>query len=235
MKALSGSIGFDLSEPASSPTTTRGRLSRWPGNTTSNWSGYLAAARPKRASSRTSTRCPWRRTIRRLLRAAGHPRGVHPHAQRPAPRAGPAGDPRRQASARRKPLEIDLARVDTCSTRRKRRASPSNASGAFHRRRAGPQGRADAGCLGGYACAAPTSSGTAARSTTAAGKGTLAVDGGGAVINQSIHAVDLLQWLVGMPSEIFAWKTRRVHLDIEAEDTACAALHFSTARWARSR
>lgn len=57
-------------------------------------------------------------------------------------------------------------------------------------------------------------------------KGTLAVDGGGAVINQSIHAVDLLQWLVGMPSEIFAWKTRRVHLDIEAEDTACAALHF---------
>ena len=57
-------------------------------------------------------------------------------------------------------------------------------------------------------------------------KGTLNTDGGGAVINQSIHAIDLLQWLVGMPSEIFAWKTRRVHLDIEAEDTACAALRF---------
>ena len=57
-------------------------------------------------------------------------------------------------------------------------------------------------------------------------KGTLAIDGGGAVINQSIHAIDLLQWLVGMPSEIFAWKTRRVHLGIEAEDTACAALRF---------
>ena len=57
-------------------------------------------------------------------------------------------------------------------------------------------------------------------------KGTLAIDGGGAVINQSIHAIDLLQWLVGMPADIFAWKTRRVHLGIEAEDTACATLRF---------
>ena len=58
-------------------------------------------------------------------------------------------------------------------------------------------------------------------------KGTLAIDGGGAVINQSIHAIDLLQWLVGMPAEVFAWKTRRVHLAIEAEDTACASLRFA--------
>ena len=59
-------------------------------------------------------------------------------------------------------------------------------------------------------------------------KGTLALDGGGAVINQAIHAVDLLQWLAGMPAEVFAWKTRRVHLGIEAEDTACAALKFAS-------
>ncbi len=59
-------------------------------------------------------------------------------------------------------------------------------------------------------------------------KGTLALDGGGAVINQAIHAVDLLQWLAGMPDEVFAWKTRRVHLGIEAEDTACAALKFAS-------
>ena len=58
-------------------------------------------------------------------------------------------------------------------------------------------------------------------------KGTLDIDGGGAVINQSIHAIDLLQWLVGMPAEIFAWKTRRVHTGIEAEDTACATLRFA--------
>jgi UDP-N-acetyl-2-amino-2-deoxyglucuronate dehydrogenase len=59
-------------------------------------------------------------------------------------------------------------------------------------------------------------------------KGTLALDGGGALINQAIHAVDLLQWLAGMPVEVFAWKTRRVHLGIEAEDTACAALKFAS-------
>lgn len=58
-------------------------------------------------------------------------------------------------------------------------------------------------------------------------KGTLAIDGGGVVINQSIHAVDLLQWLVGMPVEVFAWTTRRVHLGIEAEDTACATFRFA--------
>ena len=59
-------------------------------------------------------------------------------------------------------------------------------------------------------------------------KGTLKLDGGGAVINQSIHAVDQLQWFAGMPTEVFAFKTRRVHTGIEAEDTAVAALRFAS-------
>ncbi|MEO6004050.1 MAG: Gfo/Idh/MocA family oxidoreductase [Opitutus sp.] len=58
-------------------------------------------------------------------------------------------------------------------------------------------------------------------------KGTLALDGGGALINQAIHAVDLLQWFAGMPSEVFCFKTRRVHTGIEAEDTASATLRFA--------
>jgi len=58
-------------------------------------------------------------------------------------------------------------------------------------------------------------------------KGMLALDGGGAVMNQAIHGLDLLQWFAGLPSEVFAWTTRRVHTRIEAEDTACAALRFS--------
>lgn len=58
-------------------------------------------------------------------------------------------------------------------------------------------------------------------------KGSLALDGGGAVMNQAIHAVDLLQWLVGMPTEVFAQTTRRVHLNIEAEDTCCATFRFA--------
>jgi predicted dehydrogenase len=58
-------------------------------------------------------------------------------------------------------------------------------------------------------------------------KGTLALDGGGVLINQAIHAIDLLQWFAGLPEEVFAWKTRRVHTGIEAEDTACVALRFA--------
>ena len=57
-------------------------------------------------------------------------------------------------------------------------------------------------------------------------RGSLVLDGGGAVINQAIHGLDLLQWFAGLPAEVFAWKTRRVHTGIEAEDTAVAALKF---------
>lgn len=57
-------------------------------------------------------------------------------------------------------------------------------------------------------------------------KGTLKLDGGGALINQSIHAVDLLQWFAGMPAEVFCWKNRCVHHGIEAEDTVAAALRY---------
>ncbi len=57
-------------------------------------------------------------------------------------------------------------------------------------------------------------------------KGTLDLDGGGVVINQSIHGLDLLQWFVGLPEEVFAFATRRVHTGIEAEDTAAATLRY---------
>jgi predicted dehydrogenase len=57
-------------------------------------------------------------------------------------------------------------------------------------------------------------------------KGTLAIDGGGALMNQGIHAVDLLQWFAGIPTEVFGWSTRRVHTGIEAEDTVTATLRL---------
>ena len=57
-------------------------------------------------------------------------------------------------------------------------------------------------------------------------KGTLKLDGGGALMNQGIHAVDLLQWLVGLPDRVAAFHGRRAHPNIEAEDTLSATLHF---------
>jgi UDP-N-acetyl-2-amino-2-deoxyglucuronate dehydrogenase len=57
-------------------------------------------------------------------------------------------------------------------------------------------------------------------------RGTMAADGGGALMMQGIHAVDLLQWFAGMPTEVFAWSTRRVHTKIEVEDTLAATLRF---------
>ena len=56
-------------------------------------------------------------------------------------------------------------------------------------------------------------------------RGTLALDGGGALINQGIHTVDLLVWLLGDVARVHARTATLLH-KIEAEDTAIAALEF---------
>ena len=58
-------------------------------------------------------------------------------------------------------------------------------------------------------------------------KGTWRLDGGGALMNQGIHAVDLLQWLAGMPAEVSAFFATLAHPGVEAEDTAVASLRFA--------
>jgi UDP-N-acetyl-2-amino-2-deoxyglucuronate dehydrogenase len=55
--------------------------------------------------------------------------------------------------------------------------------------------------------------------------GTWKLDGGGALINQSIHMVDLLQYLIGPVESLSAYTATIAH-DIEAEDTATAILRF---------
>lgn len=57
-------------------------------------------------------------------------------------------------------------------------------------------------------------------------RGTYAMDGGGAVINQAIHTIDLLLWMMGDISELCAFKGTLTHPDIEAEDNAVAILKF---------
>jgi UDP-N-acetyl-2-amino-2-deoxyglucuronate dehydrogenase len=56
-------------------------------------------------------------------------------------------------------------------------------------------------------------------------RGTQALDGGGALMNQGIHTVDLLLWLLGPVARVRAATATRVH-DIEVEDTAAAILEF---------
>lgn len=58
-------------------------------------------------------------------------------------------------------------------------------------------------------------------------RGTWELDGGGALMNQGIHAVDLLQWLTGMPSEVFAFCGCLAHEPIEVEDTIAVALKYA--------
>jgi len=55
--------------------------------------------------------------------------------------------------------------------------------------------------------------------------GTWALDGGGALMNQSIHNIDLLQWLAGPIDTIFG-RTATLSHEIETEDTASAVLAF---------
>jgi predicted dehydrogenase len=57
-------------------------------------------------------------------------------------------------------------------------------------------------------------------------KGTWKLDGGGALMNQGIHAVDLLQWLAGLPKKVAAFYDTLAHPGVEAEDTLSAALQF---------
>jgi predicted dehydrogenase len=58
-------------------------------------------------------------------------------------------------------------------------------------------------------------------------RGTFALDGGGALINQAIHTVDLLLWLLGDVARVEA-RTATVLHKIEAEDTAVATLKFTS-------
>lgn len=58
-------------------------------------------------------------------------------------------------------------------------------------------------------------------------RGTLALDGGGALINQAVHTVDLLLWMLGDAVEVQASTANLLH-KIEAEDTALALLKFES-------
>ncbi len=60
------------------------------------------------------------------------------------------------------------------------------------------------------------------------GKGTWSIEGGGALINQAIHQIDILRWLAGPVREVSAmWQLGAAHR-IETEDVVSAVLRYDT-------
>ncbi|NHN32627.1 Gfo/Idh/MocA family protein [Paenibacillus agricola] len=56
-------------------------------------------------------------------------------------------------------------------------------------------------------------------------RGTWAIDGGGALMNQGVHGIDLIQWLMGDVQSVFAYSAPLVR-EIEVEDTAVAVVKY---------
>jgi predicted dehydrogenase len=59
------------------------------------------------------------------------------------------------------------------------------------------------------------------------GRGTLARDGGGVLLTQGIHTLDLYLSLVGEVAQVFAYASTTPLHRMETEDLVCAALRFS--------
>ena len=58
-------------------------------------------------------------------------------------------------------------------------------------------------------------------------RGTWKGEGGGALMNQAIHMIDMLLWMVGVPNEVYGrWATLKHGDYIDVEDTACAVVRF---------
>ncbi|HMI51997.1 MAG TPA: Gfo/Idh/MocA family oxidoreductase [Candidatus Saccharimonadales bacterium] len=58
-------------------------------------------------------------------------------------------------------------------------------------------------------------------------RGTFALDGGGALMNQGVHTVDLLLWVLGEVKRVQARTATALHT-IEAEDTVAVILEFAS-------
>jgi UDP-N-acetyl-2-amino-2-deoxyglucuronate dehydrogenase len=58
-------------------------------------------------------------------------------------------------------------------------------------------------------------------------RGTWELDGGGALMNQGVHGIDVIQWLMGDVHSVFAYSAPLVR-DIEVEDTAVAVVKYKS-------
>jgi predicted dehydrogenase len=59
-------------------------------------------------------------------------------------------------------------------------------------------------------------------------RGTRDGEGGGVLVNQAVHQLDLLSWFLGRAREVDGWTANLNHPEIEVEDTAIAAVRFES-------
>jgi len=59
-------------------------------------------------------------------------------------------------------------------------------------------------------------------------RGTRAGEGGGVLVNQAVHLLDLLCWFLGDPVEVDGFTANANHPEIEVEDTAIAVVRFAS-------
>ena len=59
-------------------------------------------------------------------------------------------------------------------------------------------------------------------------RGTQAGEGGGVLVNQAVHLLDLLCWFLGEPVEVDGFTANVNHPEIEVEDTAVAVVRFAS-------
>jgi predicted dehydrogenase len=129
-----------------------------------------------------------------------------------------------------KPLEVTLARVDRM-IRACREAGVLLAGifpRRFHEATVAFKKAVDAGRLGRLTLADAYIKWhrTQAYYDSGAWRGTWRLDGGGALMNQSIHTIDLLTYLAGDVAWVAAFADRALHSRIETEDNAVAILKF---------
>jgi UDP-N-acetyl-2-amino-2-deoxyglucuronate dehydrogenase len=132
-----------------------------------------------------------------------------------------------------KPLDVDLVRAREFEAAAKEAARRGQVVSVISQHRFDPASVAVASAVAGQRFGRITSAIASVawwRSQeyydSAGWRGTWSMDGGGALMNQGVHTVDLLLWFMGRPVEISARTARLAHERIEVEDTTVATVAF---------
>lgn len=131
-----------------------------------------------------------------------------------------------------KPLEITTERIDAMMARAKEKSLTIAAvlNRRFHPGMDAFKKAADSGRFGRLTSASAYVKWyrDQAYYDSAGWRGTWALDGGGALMNQSIHTIDALLYLAGPVKSVQANTACLAHTDIEVEDIAVAILEFES-------